>query len=282
MKKIERPFEALFHDEKEGGTERLIMLSDGIFAIAMTLLVLDIKLPDELIQRERDASNGIDPALFQSYLPVLFWLTVFYGLTFFVIANYWRAQRRLMHLVERVDGRFLSLTLLFLGLIVLFPAAISLQSNFGGHHAQATIIYVLLLAACGFSMQALWAYAIWNHRLVNIDIGRTTLIFRSLNQLVFPVYICLTLLLFFVPAIWNTPPLVFLAWVALPFLERLFRLVYERQMRRTQEAIPGKADPKKPEKEVHPILQGEADPPENRQKALPEQAEEQAAGQDHH
>lgn len=216
MKRKERPFEALFRDEKEGGTERLIMLSDGIFAIAMTLLVLDIKLPDTLVQQERTTLHGIDPALFQSYLPRLFWLTVFYGLTFFVIANYWRAHRRLMHLVEQVDSRFLSLTLLFLGLIVLFPAAMSLQSNFGGH-AQATIIYVLLLAACGFSMQALWAYAIWNHRLVNIDIDRTTLIFRSINQLTFPVYICLTLLLFFVPAIWTTPPLVFLRGLLFPF-----------------------------------------------------------------
>jgi uncharacterized membrane protein len=278
MMRTEEPFEALFHDEKEGGAERLIMLSDGIFAIAMTLLVLDIKLPDELIQQERTTSHGIDPRLFQQYLPALFWLIVFYGLTFFVIANYWRSHRRLMHLVERVDSRFISLTLLFLGLIALFPAAMSLQSTFGGHAAQATIIYILVLAACGFSMHALWAYAIWNHRLVNIDIDRTKLIFRSITQLVFPVYICLTLLLFFVPAIWGNPPFVFLAWAALPLLGRLVRFLYERQMKRTQKAYPGKADTLKPDKEAHPLLQVEADPQGNRQKALPEPA----TGQDLH
>jgi uncharacterized membrane protein len=277
MDRTDIPFEALFHDEKEGGAERLIMLSDGIFAIAMTLLVLDIKLPDELIQQARIPSHNIDPIIFQQNLPGLFLLIVFYGLTFFVIANYWRSHRRLMHLVERVDNRFISLTLLFLGLIALFPAAMSLQSVFGDH-AEATIIYVLVLAACGFSMQSLWAYAIWNHRLVNIDIDRTTLIFRSISQLVFPVYICLTLLLFFVPAVWETPPLVFIAWAALPLLGRLVRFMYKRQMKRTQKALPGKSATLKPDKEAHPVLQGEADPQGNRQKA----ATEAATGQDHH
>lgn len=88
-----------------------------------------------------------------------------------------------MHLIERVDSRFISLMLLFLGLIALFPAAMSLQSVFGGY-AEATIAYILVLAACGFSMQALWGYAIWKRRLISIDIDRTTLVFRSINQLI--------------------------------------------------------------------------------------------------
>ncbi len=243
MKRVKSPLDTFFREEKEGGVERLIMLSDGIFAIAMTLLVLDIKLPDDLIKIEETCNKHlcVDPGTFHQALLGLFWLTVFYGLTFFVIANYWRANRRLMHLIERVDSRFISLSLLFLGLIALFPAAMSLQSVFGGH-PEATMIYILVLASCGFSMQTLWVYALWNHRLVNIEIDRTTLIFRSIYQLIFPIYICLTLLLFFVPAVWTTPSLVFIAWPPLPFLERLARFLYERQMRRHQKELPGKAE----------------------------------------
>ena len=163
MKRVKSPLDTFFREEKEGGVERLIMLSDGIFAIAMTLLVLDIKLPDDLIKIEETCNKHlcVDPGTFHQALLGLFWLTVFYGLTFFVIANYWRANRRLMHLIERVDSRFISLSLLFLGLIALFPAAMSLQSVFGGH-PEATMIYILVLASCGFSMQTLWVYALWN------------------------------------------------------------------------------------------------------------------------
>jgi uncharacterized membrane protein len=283
MKRVESPLDALFREEKEGGAERLIMLSDGIFAIAMTLLVLDVKLPDDLIKIEETCKKSlcVDAGTFHHALQGLFWLTVFYGLTFFVIANYWRANRRLMQLVERVDSRFISLTLLFLGLIALFPAAMSLQSVFGGH-AEATIVYILVLAACGFSMQALWAYALWNHRLVNIDIDRTTLIFRSINQLIFPVYICLTLLLFFVPAIWTTPPLVFIAWAALPFLGRLVRFLYERQMRRRQKEFPGEAEKPGHDQGAQPLLHVEVALQGNLQGATAEPAVEQATDQDHH
>src|SRR6266568_7581898 len=109
MFRLDRQFDALFRDDKESGAERLIMLSDGIFAIAMTLLVLDLKLPDNL----PIVHGSIPPASFQGALIRLFLQTFFYGLTFLVIANYWRSHRRLMHLVERVNTRFIQLTLLF-------------------------------------------------------------------------------------------------------------------------------------------------------------------------
>src|ERR1700730_1504586 len=90
-------------EEKSPGFDRLIMLCDGIFAIAMTLLVLDIKLPEGLTsQTFGDAWNSL---LVKS---------IFYVITFVIVANYWKEHRRLMMFVKRQDERFTQLTFLFL------------------------------------------------------------------------------------------------------------------------------------------------------------------------
>ena len=97
--------------EKEPGEDRIVMLCDGVFAIAITLLFIDIKIPTGLSE---DSFNGVLNGEFLSE-------ALFYLITFVIIASYWMQHRRLMHELRRIDGRFLMLTFLFLAFVAFFP-----------------------------------------------------------------------------------------------------------------------------------------------------------------
>jgi uncharacterized membrane protein len=191
--------------------ERLITLCDGVFAIGMTLLVLDIKL---------DVTHGIDAAI-----NALFNQIIIYIVTFFMIASSWNTHRRFMRIVKRMDARFVQITLLFLAFVTFFPVTFSLELE-NGHYAQVTILYTAVLAGCGFSAQILWLYASWKHRLIDPKVDLTTIHYRMLGALSMPVVICLSLLLIpFVPS----PPYIFYSWLLIPVVNRITRFFYERR-----------------------------------------------------
>src|ERR1044071_3207157 len=108
MYQKEKPGLEPIFDEKSNGFERLIMLCDGIFAIAMTLLILDIKLPTEV----QNAS------IFVEELRELLIKSLYYLLTFITLATFWRGHRRLMTYVKRQDNRFTTLTFVFLAFVI--------------------------------------------------------------------------------------------------------------------------------------------------------------------
>jgi len=89
--------------------DRIVMLSDGVFAIAITLLVLDISLPNGV--NSSDVS-----AIVRSLLPHF----IGYTISFIVIASYWLGHRRIMKVMTHVDRNFLWLNFLFLFFISLF------------------------------------------------------------------------------------------------------------------------------------------------------------------
>jgi uncharacterized membrane protein len=202
--------------------ERLITLCDGVFAIAMTLLVLDIKL---------NVTNGIDAAI-----SALFDQILIYIVTFFMIASYWSAHRRFMRIVKRMDPRFVQITLLFLAFVTFFPVAFNLELEHG-LYTQVTILYTAVLAGCGFSAQILWLYASWKHRLIDPNVDLTTIHYRMIGGLSMPVVACLSLLLIpFAPS----PPYIFYSWLLIPVVNRIIRFLYERRERQRKKRAEGK------------------------------------------
>src|SRR5579883_1648087 len=146
MKDIQKTLPRFLPEEKTPSEDRLVMLCDGIFAIAITLLVLDIGISAEGIR-------DINVALQELIDPI-----ISYMITFLILAVYWRFHRNLMQVVQRLDGSFISLTFLFLFFVALFPATSKLIGADGGNKVIVTI-YTLGLSGCGFSGFALWFYA---------------------------------------------------------------------------------------------------------------------------
>ncbi|MFD5023504.1 TMEM175 family protein [Streptomyces sp. NPDC058373] len=117
-----------------GSPMRLTALSDGIYAIAMTLLVLDLSLPE-----------GLDPAEFRRELGDMIPQFLAYALSFTLLIGFWQDQRRIHLLVRQVDEGFIRLTALGLGAVALVPFPTSMLSDYTGE-PLAVALYSAVIA----------------------------------------------------------------------------------------------------------------------------------------
>lgn len=119
--------------EKEFELERMILFSDAIFAIAITLMVIDIKWPDI-----PDNLQGID--LFKLMRPTVSQFIVFV-LSFFYIGRSWSQHLRLCRMLRTYDQGLINRNLLYLFFIVIFPFT---ASGIVGHVAIGFIFPLFL------------------------------------------------------------------------------------------------------------------------------------------
>ncbi|MBG0850903.1 DUF1211 domain-containing protein [Streptomyces spinoverrucosus] len=121
----------------DGGPERLVALADGVFAIAITLLVLDLSVPRDL------NSEQYHEALLE-LLPDL----GAYALSVAVLGGFWRDHRRIFRAVGQVDGQLIVVSLLGLGVAALLPFPTRLLSDYG-YEPVSPAIYGAAVAALG-------------------------------------------------------------------------------------------------------------------------------------
>src|SRR5437763_5000244 len=132
------------------GKHRIEALSDGIFAVAMTLLVIDLRLPEHAhLATEADLRNallGLVPNFYS-------WVV-----SFAVLAIFWMANHRLYHHVRHVDGTLLWYTMLVLGGASLLPFASAVNSQFVSQLAQLVYSGVMAMIAIGSFLVATRIY----------------------------------------------------------------------------------------------------------------------------
>ncbi len=207
-------FSRFIPDEKTPSEDRLVMLCDGIFAIAITLLVIDIGIHPI----NADPGN-VTTALGQIIMP-----SIFYLVTFLIIASYWRSHRNLMQVVQHLDNGFISLTFVFLAFIAFFPVTSKLLGDYA-ETSLVVVIYTLGLSGCSFASLALWLYATWKHRLVSPDLPQELINTRSISLLLNPLIYCASLLLLFVVPP-KHPYLICFSWMLIGFTQRGTKYVY--------------------------------------------------------
>jgi uncharacterized membrane protein len=148
--------------KKEFQLERVILFSDAVFAIIITLMVLDIRLPEGL----RHADEAHVKHAFVELIPKV----IAFSLSFFLVSKFWRSHLKMFSLLKDYDGRLLSLNLLYLFSVSFFPFAVTLTSgNFDLESLQfawAGYTYVGILLFCTLSKTLLAAYLVNNkHKL---------------------------------------------------------------------------------------------------------------------
>lgn len=111
---------------------RVDALSDGIFAFAMTLLVLDIRLPDNLALTSA--------AELTAHLLSLSHQTLTYVISFFVLGAFWRSGIEIRPTSEAVDRQTVRLALLFLFFVTTVPFSSGLVGRYGGL-TPAVLVY---------------------------------------------------------------------------------------------------------------------------------------------
>jgi uncharacterized membrane protein len=187
-------------EEKSPREDRIVMLSDGVFAIAMTLLILDIRLP-----------QGLPHATFQVALALLLPNVISYIISFIMISTYWSVHRRIIHYLKRLDASFIRFNLLFLFFVTALPipTTFALQQQYDDPFKLSTIIYTLSLALSGLALAALWMNATWKHRLVDPNLEQDTINYFLIRSLIAPVIFLLSLLILLLPV---NPNYVYFSW----------------------------------------------------------------------
>jgi len=98
--------------------QRLEAFSDGVYAIAITLLILNIRIPE------------VAPAFLGSALLQMLPQVFAYGMSFFVIALYWFSHHRVAQQVKQIDGTFVWLNMIWLLFVTIMPFPTALLGRY--------------------------------------------------------------------------------------------------------------------------------------------------------
>lgn len=141
--------------------ERMILFSDAVFAIAITLLALEIKVPE--LDR-----HVVTDALLGEKLAELIPKFIGFLVSFFVIGLYWIVHHRMFGFVINYTPRLLWLNLFFLLAVVLMPFSSAFYSEYVIRGLKApVIVYVSNILFLGTMSLLLWNYLVNpQHRLV--------------------------------------------------------------------------------------------------------------------
>jgi len=141
------------------GMNRLMGFSDGVFAIAITLLILNIEVPKPTGAATVAVSQIVDE-----------WPDILsYVISFLVIGNYWIVQHDIFGDVERYDRKLLWLNVIYLMFIAFIPFSTSLIGDFSG--SVPVMIYAGTLTLTSIALAILWRYA-WSNDLLDGAVDR--------------------------------------------------------------------------------------------------------------
>jgi uncharacterized membrane protein len=148
------------------GTGRLEAFSDGVFAIAVTLLVLDLKVP--LLSETANGANllAVLGGQWPTYLA--------YVTSFLTILIMWVNHHTIFRLVHRSDTTLFLLNGLLLLCITFMPFPTSLLADYIGHQGEhvAAAVYTGALTVLAIVFNVLWHYAVSWRQLLHPDIDR--------------------------------------------------------------------------------------------------------------
>ena len=142
---------------EERGLDRIISISDAVFAFSLTLLTVDLVVPE---------LQGSQASLLVQDLLGEFSRFLYFVLTFFITGSYWLAHHRIYRFIVRYDSILMRVNLYFLLFITLMPFTTKLLSEYG--HVQAVVVSAAVLyAAPGFLLGIIWHYASRDHLLIS-------------------------------------------------------------------------------------------------------------------
>jgi uncharacterized membrane protein len=194
----------------QSGTGRLETFSDGVFAIAATLLILEISVPEEL-------HGSLGDALFDLWPSYLAYVT-----SFLTIGIIWVNHHAIFELIGSVDRTLLFLNTFFLMIVAFFPFPTKLVAEFlneSDDARSAVIAYGCTLTIMALFYNALWLYASRRRRLIAPEapqarVDETTrsftpgsFLYAGATGLAFAspiasVLVTLAIAVFYIPATW--------------------------------------------------------------------------------
>ena len=185
--------------ERETGRDRdrIVNLSDGVFAIAITLLVLDIRvpnIPEDLVSTELP---GEWLSLWPRYLG--------YFLSFICISVFWTIHHSIFRPIRAYDRNLLYLNFLFLMLVAFVPFPTAFLGEYGDHQLPVAV-YAATLAVGRLLLTAIQWYSTRDERLLDEPQDLATVRFFLIRGVAIPAIFLLSIAISFFSvsaAIWT-------------------------------------------------------------------------------
>jgi uncharacterized membrane protein len=195
-------------------TDRLVFFSDAVFAIAMTLLVVELRVPDVASAELGSALAELAP----QYLSFL--------LSFAVIGAVWMSHHRKFRAIVRYTQVLLRLNLVVLLAVASLPFSTAVLGRYGDVRVSV-IIYAATICIIGFLLSGIWSYA-WRRELV--DAAVTVDVFGYVLVQSFPIP---GIFLLSIPvALLAGPTVAEITWAAAIPASALITRIYRARSRR--------------------------------------------------
>jgi uncharacterized membrane protein len=213
--------------EPTGGmdTARIETLGDGIFAIVLTLLVFELKVPTIPL--------GVDPAQALPGLLIAMWPKfVSWLLSFVILGVYWQAHHGQYNFIRRVDRPLIWLNILFFMMVALIPFTAALMGTFPATRL-AVVLYGVNLILVNLSLAWHWRHATRRHWLVDAHMEPAAVAVAYRRILLPPVVYAVA-----IAATWLDPHVAIALYALMPLayiiptpLGRFFNAPYARGRR---------------------------------------------------
>jgi uncharacterized membrane protein len=175
-----RPFEL--------GKSRLEALSDGIFAVAMTLMVTELRVPD----LPHDAANVVVVPALIKLLPKF----ANYAVSFVSAGVFWVGHHNMYHAIRRTDRTLLWLNIFFFLFVSLLPFSTSVLNAFPMTQV-APLLFGTNLILIGWMMYIQWVYASWQRGMLAEHVNKEYRDAVRSRFLAYPVIATITMLICF-------------------------------------------------------------------------------------
>jgi uncharacterized membrane protein len=209
--------------EQSGSREldRLIFFSDAVFAIVMTLLVLEIKIPDVPTDV---AAHDLPGLVFELWPKILS-----YVLSFFVIGLYWIGHHQTFRYVRSYDRTLLWLNLIFLLSISFIPFPTGLLGEYG-ELRFAVIFYAASLGLARLLLALIWWYIIRGPIQTSEELDSGLANYHFLRSLAIPAIFLLSIGIAF-----FSPNAAVASWVLLVVVDSVMWRLWKKKLRNERE-----------------------------------------------
>jgi uncharacterized membrane protein len=196
--------------------DRVVFLSDGVFAIALTLLVLDLRLSGV----PKQSSEALRDALLSNLSHVISFV-----ISFYVIGIFWLAHLRMFSFIDRYTRGLAFLNLLFLMSIAIMPFSTTLVGEYGSVKLAA-VLYSMSLVFTSVASNLLWLYAARRRKLLRADVTGVDVAVVTTRAIVTLAFFIIATGIAFVSV-----ALARAAWITIPFATRIAERIARHRSR---------------------------------------------------
>lgn len=205
------------HGEEAGLTKgRMESLTDGIYAFAMTLLVIGVGLPGYPTPTAGMAVGSIVVELVPDF--------IHYVIAFLILARFWMSHHIQFARIEWIDRRILWINTISLLFIALVPFSTSLMGDYPTN-TEASIIFDANMMVIGLLYLRQWQYASRDNRFIGQHLDRMTIETATRTNIVIPLLSAVGIALALVGVPWTS-----LIYIGAPALIIVARTWNERKL----------------------------------------------------